>query len=89
VIVDVRSLPVGEDNEEIEVTLDQLARAGARRMIAAALEAEIEEYVASCIDERGEEGPGGGAQRPRRGAAGDRWVGYVADPRAAGQRQAC
>ena len=37
---DVRSLPVGEDNE-VAVTLDELAREGARRMIAAALEVEV------------------------------------------------
>jgi hypothetical protein len=35
-MVDVRRLPVGEENE-ITVTLDDLAREGARRMIAAAL----------------------------------------------------
>src|SRR5512132_4064132 len=54
-MVDVRRLPVGEDNE-IAVTLDDLAREGARRMIAAALEAEVDEYVASfveVIDEHG------------------------------------
>ena len=50
-MVDVRRLPVGEDNE-IAVTLDDLAREGARRMIAAALEAEVEEYVGSSADER-------------------------------------
>src|SRR5512132_4643714 len=48
-MVDVRRLPVGEDNE-IAVTLDDLAREGARRMIAAALEAEVDEYVASCVE---------------------------------------
>ena len=32
----VRTLPVGEDSEEITVSLDELAREGARRMIAAA-----------------------------------------------------
>lgn len=37
---DVRRLPVGEDNEG-RVTLDTLAREGARRMIAAALEVEV------------------------------------------------
>ena len=37
-MVDVRRLPVGEDNEG-RVSLDGLAREGARRMIAAALEA--------------------------------------------------
>src|SRR5438552_2504377 len=40
---DVRRLPVGEDNEG-RVTLDELAREGARRMIAAALEAEVEAF---------------------------------------------
>jgi len=57
---DVRRLPVGEriekDSEEIRVTLDGLAREGARRMIAAALEAEVDEYVASFIDELDDEG---------------------------------
>jgi putative transposase len=54
-MVDVRRLPVGEDNE-LAVTLDELAREGARRMIAAALEAEVEEYVSSLTDEVGEDG---------------------------------
>src|ERR1035437_4739245 len=45
---DVRRLPVGEDNA-VRVTLDGLAREGARRMIAAALEAEVDEYVGSFI----------------------------------------
>jgi transposase-like protein len=44
--------------EEIEgrVTLDDLAREGARRMIAAALEAEVEQYVAAFTEEVGEDG---------------------------------
>ena len=42
---DVRTLPVGE-NDEVTVTLDELAREGARRMIAAALEAEVEQSSA-------------------------------------------
>lgn len=52
---DVRRLPVGE---EIEApgTLDELAREGARRMIAAALEVEVEEYVSSFSDELDEDG---------------------------------
>jgi len=54
-MVDVRRLPVGEDNE-LAITLDDLAREGARRMIAAALEAEVDEYVASFIDEVDEYG---------------------------------
>jgi transposase-like protein len=52
---DVRRLPVGEDNE-IAVTLDDLAREGACRMIAAALKAEADEYVAAFVDEVDEHG---------------------------------
>jgi putative transposase len=52
---DVRRLPVGEDNED-RVSLDDLAREGARRMIAAALEAEVDEYVGSFVDEVDEDG---------------------------------
>ena len=52
---DVRTLPVGEDNEG-RVTLDDLAREGALRMIAAALEAEVEEYVGAFVDELDEDG---------------------------------
>ena len=47
---DVRRLPVGEGIEG-RVTLDGLAREGARRMIAAALEAEVDEYVGSFVGE--------------------------------------
>ncbi len=47
---DVRRLPVGED-VEAGVTLDDLAREGARRMIVAALEAEVDEYVSSFHEE--------------------------------------
>jgi putative transposase len=54
-MADVRRLPVGEDNE-VQVTLDDLAREGARRMIATALEAEVAEYVASFVDELDEDG---------------------------------
>src|SRR3954454_5749221 len=52
---DVRRLAVGEDSE-IAVTLDDLAREGARRMIAAALKAEADEYVAAFVDEVDEDG---------------------------------
>ena len=60
---DVRRLPVTEDNEG-RVTLDDLARQGARRMIAAALEAEVDEYAGSFVDvsRRGREAAG----RPQR-----------------------
>jgi putative transposase len=53
---DVRRLPVGEGSDEIAVTLDDLAREGARRMIAAALKAEADDYVERFADERGEDG---------------------------------
>ncbi len=52
---DVRRLPI-EGNEEVAVTLDELAREGARRMIAAALEVEVEQYVASFTEEVDEAG---------------------------------
>ncbi len=42
--------------EDARIGLDELAREGARRMIAAALEAEVDEYVASFCDELDEDG---------------------------------
>jgi putative transposase len=54
-VVDVRRLPVGEENEG-RISLDDLAREGALRMIAAALEAEVDDYVRSFADARGEDG---------------------------------
>jgi putative transposase len=54
-MVDVGRLAVGED-DEIAVTLDEFAREGARRMIAAALRAEADEYVAAFEEERDEHG---------------------------------
>src|SRR4051812_19249661 len=53
---DVRTLPVGEDDNQIAISLDELAREGARRMIAAALRAEADEYVASFVEELDEHG---------------------------------
>ena len=52
---DVRRLPVGENNE-VTATLDELAREGARRMIAMTLEAEVEDYLAGFVDEFDEDG---------------------------------
>ena len=52
---DVRRLPI-EGYDEVAVTLDELAREGARRMIAAALEVEVEQYVASFAGEVDEDG---------------------------------
>jgi putative transposase len=54
-MVDVRRLPVGED-DEIAVTLDELAREGARRMIATALEAEVGDYIERFADEVNDDG---------------------------------
>ena len=53
---DVRRLPVGEGSEEIAPALDELAREGARRMIAAALRAEADEYVDRFSDEVDDDG---------------------------------
>jgi putative transposase len=53
---DVRRLPVGEGNKEITIALDELAREGARRMITAALRAEVDEYVERFADEVDEDG---------------------------------
>jgi hypothetical protein len=53
---DVRTLGGGEHAEEITATLDELAREGARRMIVAALEAEVADYVERFVEERDEEG---------------------------------
>ncbi len=55
-MTNVRRLPVGEGNEEITLALDELAREGARRMIAAALRAEADEYVERFSDELDEDG---------------------------------
>src|SRR5512134_269293 len=52
---DVRRIDGGR-GEQAAVTLDELAREGARRMIAAALETEVDQYVGSSVDELGEDG---------------------------------
>jgi len=49
-------LEVPPSREEIRLTLDDLAREGALRMIAAALEAEVDQYVAAFAEERDEDG---------------------------------
>ncbi len=54
-MTDVRRLPIREDDDD-RVTLDDLAREGARRMIAAALEAEVADYVERCADDVGDDG---------------------------------
>ena len=52
---DVRRL-ADERADEDRLSLDELAREGARRMIAAALEAEVTEHVSALVDELDEEG---------------------------------
>jgi len=51
----VRRLPV-EGTDEVRVGLDELAREGARRMIAAALEAEVADYVERFVGDVDEDG---------------------------------
>ena len=41
---------------ELHADLDELARQGARRMLAAALEAEVDDYLAAHAGERDEHG---------------------------------
>lgn len=69
-MVDVRTLALPESSEEITITLDDLAREGARRMIAAALRAEAGEYLARFADELDEDGHrlvvGNGRARERK-----------------------
>jgi len=55
-MADVRRLPVAGDDNEVQITLDDLAREGARRMIATALEAEVADYIERFADERDEDG---------------------------------
>jgi len=43
-------------HDELRLDLDQLAREGARRMLAAALEAEVDDYLAAHAAERDEGG---------------------------------
>ena len=88
-MTNVVTLPGAGGNEEITVTLDELAREGARRMIAAALRAEADEYVERFSDEVDEDDHrlvvrNGRAQR----AEGDGRVRDDPDQGAAGERQA-
>src|SRR5215204_1326942 len=45
-----------QTQDELRLDLDQLVREGARRMLAAALEAEVDAYLAACAAERDEGG---------------------------------
>jgi putative transposase len=55
-MTNVVTLPDSGGQEEMQVTLDSLAREGARRMIAAALRAEADAYVEQFSDEVDERG---------------------------------
>jgi transposase-like protein len=59
----------GHNEEGLAISLDELAREGARRMIAAALDVEVEDYVGRRAGERDEHGHAlvvrNGAARPR------------------------
>ncbi len=58
--------------ETVAPTLDELAREGAGRMLIAALETEVADYVGAHRHERDERRPSaGGAQRQGQGADGD------------------
>ncbi len=70
-MVDVRTLPIPESSEEFAIALDDLAREGARRMIAAALSAEADEYVARFAGELDDDGH---RLVVRNGRAGERKV---------------
>jgi putative transposase len=45
-----------QTHDELRLDLDQLVREGARRMLAAALEAEVDDYLAAHAAERDEGG---------------------------------
>jgi putative transposase len=45
-----------QTQDELRLDLDQLVREGARRMLAAALEAEVDDYLAAHAAERDESG---------------------------------
>ncbi len=87
-MINVRTLPVDGGNEEITLSLDTLAREGARRMIVAALRAEAEEYVERFSDEVDEDGLRSWSVTAASGSEGHDRVGHDPGPGAQGQRQA-
>src|SRR5213592_4907793 len=52
----LRVLTEEDARAELHAGLDEIVREGARRMLAAALEAEVDGYVAAFADERDEAG---------------------------------
>ncbi len=47
---------VGADREQYMLDLDEIARAGARRMLAEALEAEVADYIEAAREQQDEQG---------------------------------
>jgi transposase-like protein len=70
----LKIVPDDPTRQEFGSTLDEIARRGAERMLALALEAEVDDYVASYRDERDERGHAlvvrNGRARPRQIVAG-------------------
>ncbi len=52
----LRVLTDDDARVEMRVGLDEIVREGARRMLAVALEAEVDDYVTTFADERDEDG---------------------------------
>lgn len=52
----LRVVTEGDARAEMRFGLDEIVREGARRTLAVALEAEVDDYVAACADERDEKG---------------------------------
>jgi hypothetical protein len=75
--------------DELASTLDEICREGARRMLAAALEVEADNYIAELVGELDEQGhrlvTRNGHARPRTITTA---AGPIRDPGAAGQRPA-
>jgi putative transposase len=74
---------------DVSLTLDEIAREGARRMLAAALEAEVAAYLERYRDERDERGHAlvvrNGRARPRKITLGSGTV-EIQAPRAGDRR---
>ena len=60
------SLPAGGAGSSS--LIDEIVREGARRMLAEALQAEVDAYIAQFADDRDERAAAGGAQRLSRPA---------------------
>jgi putative transposase len=52
----LRVVTTEQTASELRLALDQIVREGARRMLAAALEAEVDDYLAADAAERDERG---------------------------------